>query len=137
MQRQTSMHTSSRIVASCIGLCVLFGVGLFLASSASTEALPEDMRERHEVSITLSDDGFVPQYVRVRRGTRVTFTTTRDANFWPASNTHPAHTMYPEFDPKRPVTASESWSFVFDRVGVWNYHDHIRSYFTGTIYVEE
>ncbi len=96
-----------------------------------------DERGHSAVQVILTDAGFVPQYIRIRRGTMVTFTTTRSDEFWPASNPHPSHSIYPAFDPKVPIQPNDSWSFTFDRVGVWGYHDHIRSYFTGIVQVDE
>jgi plastocyanin len=89
------------------------------------------------VGIVLTEEGFEPREIHITKGTKVTFTTTRQNQFWPASNLHPSHEIYPEFDPKYPLEPTESWSFVFDKPGVWRFHDHIRSYFTGTIYVDE
>lgn len=95
-----------------------------------------DLRSQNKIPIVLEEEGFNPRDVRIARGTTVTFTTTRNNKFWPASNAHPSHTMYPEFDPQIPIDPGGSWSFTFDRAGEWGFHDHIRSYFTGTIYVE-
>lgn len=90
-----------------------------------------------EVSIILTNRGFVPSEVTVRRGTMVTFSTDAGRPFWPASNLHPSHEIYPAFDPKRPLAPDESWSFTFDEVGEWGMHDHLRSYMTGDIKVIE
>lgn len=117
-------------------MVVLCGTFWFYASSTSSEAGAVDLRGSARVSIVLTDKGFEPQYAKVKAGTVVVFTTTRDKEFWPASNPHPSHTLYPEFDPKRPIEPSDSWTFVPQRVGTWGYHDHIRSYFTGILYVE-
>lgn len=113
------------------------GVSLFISQEPHEDSSIFDAREQDTVSVVLSDEGFIPRYVRVRNGTTVTFTTTREYQFWPASNEHPAHTIYSAFDPERPIDPGQSWSFTFDRVGEWRLHDHIRSYYTGTIYVEE
>ena len=94
-----------------------------------------DLTGFSSVSVVLTNDGFEPRSVRIRNGTAVTFSTSRGSPFWPASSLHPNHKIYPEFDPRRPVSSDETWKFVFDQPGVWRYHDHIHSYFTGTIYV--
>lgn len=87
--------------------------------------------------IVLTDDGFVPDVVTIEKGGTVTFTTTRKRSFWPASDTHPSHGLYSEFDPLRPVEPGEKWTLVFDKVGSWGFHDHLRSYYVGTIHVVE
>ena len=90
-----------------------------------------------EVVIVLTDVGYEPSDVTISVGTTITFTTTRDTFHWPASNLHPNHTIYPEFDPLAPVPPEENWSFTFDKAGKWNFHDHLRSYYRGTITVIE
>ena len=89
-----------------------------------------------EYTIALTDDGFLAQEITIEQGDSVKFITTRGKEFWPTSNLHPSHAIYPEFDPHGPILPDGSWSFRFDRIGEWHYHDHVRSYFTGTIYVE-
>ena len=120
-----------------LGLVVLSAIFLvwilFGAKSQNIEVM--DMSNQDEVSIVLNDEGYQPRYVRISPGTAVTFSTTRDNQHWPASNLHPSHEIYPEFDPKRPLEAGETWTFVFNNEGEWGMHDHIRSYYTGIIYV--
>lgn len=89
------------------------------------------------VEVVLTDEGFEPSTVTITRGTTIEFSTTAGRPFWPASNLHPTHEIYPAFDPLEPIPPEETWSFTFDQIGKWNMHDHIRSYFTGTINVVE
>ena len=83
--------------------------------------------------VELRDNGFHPKEMRIQEGEVVKFTSKRGRMFWPASNIHPAHGIYPEFDSKEPMR--ESWTFQFNKTGKWNYHDHLAPYFTGTIVV--
>ncbi len=85
--------------------------------------------------VELREDGFYPKELTIRRGDVVEFVTTNGEPFWPASNSHPLHKAYPEFDPKRPIPPHESWSFEFDKEGEWLYHDHLSAYFIGRINV--
>lgn len=55
---------------------------------------------------------------------------------WVASNPHPIHTNYPAFDEKAPVINGSSWSFTFDKIGTWGYHNHRNPSSGGTIVVE-
>ncbi|MBI2056266.1 MAG: hypothetical protein HYT37_02705 [Candidatus Sungbacteria bacterium] len=87
--------------------------------------------------IELQPDGFYPKELTIQKGDTVVFTTTREKPFWPASNLHPTHGMYPEFDPKEPVEPRASWSFRFTKIGEWKYHDHLSPGFIGTIIVGE
>jgi len=114
---------------------IVFSVWLFANLKQRTEIA--DLRGNQEVSIVLTDEGYRPRNVLIDVGTRVTFSTTRNNNHWPASNLHPSHEIYSEFDPKRPLGPSEEWTFIFNKKGEWGMHDHIRSYYTGVIYVSE
>ena len=90
-----------------------------------------------EVSVVLTNSGFNPPKIAIKKGSTVTFSTDTDRPFWPASNLHPDHDEYPDFDPKEPIPPDETWSFTFDQVGSWGMHDHLRSYFSGQIEVRE
>jgi len=87
--------------------------------------------------IVLTEAGFSPQHITIAKGDTVIFATTRDKPFWPASDLHPTHEIYAEFDPRKPIAAAQSWSFRFDRIGEWKYHDHLDSYFRGSIEVTD
>lgn len=103
--------------------------------SEESENKPAASTGIEKAEVVLTERGFQPSEITVKQGTEVTFSTNANRPFWPASNLHPSHEIYSAFDPKRPIAANETWSFVFDQVGDWNMHDHIRSYFTGTIHV--
>lgn len=85
--------------------------------------------------IILSDRGFAPKVVFIRQGAVVAFHTSRGKYYWPASDPHPIHSDYGEFDAGRALHAGESWKFGFNRVGVWRYHDHLAPQFSGVIVV--
>ena len=87
--------------------------------------------------ITLTGTGFEPQELTIKKGQRVVFRTTRNMSFWPASNLHPTHSLYSEFDPKHSIDKDDTWSFIFNKVGEWRYHDHLRPNFTGRIVVTD
>lgn len=89
--------------------------------------------EEHEV--TLTTEGFTPKNLQVKIGEKVRFTTTLHYPFWPASDLHPSHALYPEFDPEAPILPGGSWSFVFEKPGTWKYHDHLNPLHRGTVMV--
>jgi plastocyanin len=90
----------------------------------------------YEVQMTSA--GFSPNTLTVKKGDTVKFINNDTANHWPASAPHPTHTDYPAFDPKKAIAPSDSWSFTFDKVGNWKYHDHLNSSkFYGTVTVTE
>jgi plastocyanin len=87
------------------------------------------------IVVTLTENGFEPNAINITEGDTVRFTSTLDRPFWPASNAHPSHGIFPEFDPKEPITSGDSWDFTFEQLGSWKYHDHLSSEFTGVINV--
>lgn len=87
--------------------------------------------------ITITEDGYSPENIEVEQGTTVVFENESGPDRWPASNDHPTHLKYPEFDPKQAISAGDSWEFRFDQIGEWGYHDHLRPEIVGTIFVTE
>jgi plastocyanin len=120
---------SSAVVIVAAGILALYVFGRGAGGGTGTP--------QQSASVVLTEQGFMPQEVTIKKGGTVTFTTNNGKPFWPASDPHPSHSIYPEFDPRAPIAADSTWSFSFDKVGNWGYHDHLRSYYTGTIHVVE
>lgn len=87
------------------------------------------------VEIVLTSAGYQPAEITISTGTKVVFSADTAKQHWPASNLHPTHMLYSEFDAQHPLEPDETWSFVFDKKGRWDFHDHLRAYYSGTIYV--
>lgn len=99
--------------------------------------------------VTYSDAGFTPSTLEVEMGKTVNFVNGSSGVFWPASAIHPTHTLYPGssigkcgtgeadtiFDACSSVAPGESYSFTFDEVGTWKYHNHLRPLNNGKIIV--
>ena len=85
----------------------------------------------------VDEKGFEPRSVTVDPGDTVAFENVDDEAHWPASDDHPNHEEYPEFDPRKPVQPITDWSFTFERAGQWKYHDHINPYLTGEVVVRD
>lgn len=114
----------------------IFGIGIALIVGAAVLLMFSQSDEKNaEHTVELRDSGFYPEEITIQKGETVKFTTTRDKYFWPASNIHPIHEIYPAFDPKEPIDPKETWSFRFDETGQWKYHDHLAPYYTGTVIV--
>ena len=79
--------------------------------------------------------GYQPTELTINLGDTVRFINNSSDYHWPASDLHPTHGVYPDFDPRRPITTDEVWEFSFDKTGEWKYHDHLRANKTGTISV--
>ena len=90
-----------------------------------------------KVKVTYSIDGFTPDTIRIKKGDTVLFENVPGKQASIASNEHPAHLLYPEFDQyKTNQRGKTEFRFTFDKVGTWKYHDHLNSTMTGTVVVE-
>ena len=98
------------------------------------------------LTVTYTEDGFAPLSVEVKKGETVIFKNESKLSLWVASAIHPTHSLYPQkspsdclgssFDACAVTAPGSSWSFTFDEVGSWNYHNHIQANHRGTIVVK-
>ena len=96
----------------------------------------EDGTVFKNVVVTYTDIGFSPKTITIQKGQAVTFVNQSSGSLWVASDNHPIHTIYPAFDEKASVGKGASWSFAFDKVGSWGYHNHKQSSKTGVVIVQ-
>ncbi len=113
---------------------MIFFAIVFLLISAFSPISVSAFEEK--TTIVMNDNGFEPKDITIQKDTTVVFVNNDSKDRWPASNIHPTHGIYPEFDPQKPVASGKSWQFVFDKAGVWKFHDHILPHMKGTITVE-
>jgi len=99
--------------------------------------------------VEIGSSGFFPKSLSINSGDSVKFINKVNIRAWPASAIHPTHTLYPgsninkcdtdekltTFDACGELRSGESYSFMFDEVGSWTYHDHLDTSRTGTIIV--
>lgn len=99
--------------------------------------------------VEMSEKGFSPSSIEVPQGAVVTFKNAGTEAHWPASDSHPSHTLFDgtplevhcaegataAFDSCGPIEGGASWSFSFDVPGTYGYHDHLWPQFSGTIRV--
>src|SRR3989344_3567547 len=91
-------------------------------------------------TVSYNGSAFSPASVTIAKGGTVTFTDTAGATMWVASGMHPVHTGYgnttlsehcaPGYTGPAPFDqckAGSTYSFTFDKVGSWGYHDHKNS----------
>lgn len=98
-------------------------------------------------TVVFTEAGFTPKELAIKKGETVTFVNESAGEVWPASAMHPTHTGYPGSDFKKCGTAEQgtifdacagikpgaSWSFTFNEVGAWRYHDHMNAKNTGLV----
>lgn len=90
--------------------------------SAATEILNNNSSDI--VNVVYTNAGFSPKEISVKKGQKVRFTNLSDKRMWVASDEHPSHDIYPEFDQKSNTMKEGTYEFTFDKIGVWGYHNH-------------
>ena len=101
--------------------------------------------EQTKWEVEIFDTEYRPKSLTIRKGETVTWTNKGTRANWPASDNHPTHGVYPSatkgcigsaFDACMGLKTGESFTFQFDRTGVWEYHDHLAPGLVGTVNVE-
>lgn len=87
------------------------------------------------VKVKYTDTGFTPEKIEVTQGSMVEFINESSTDMWVASAPHPAHTDLPTFDQFKPTKKGSIYRYVFDKKGVWTYHDHINASLGGIVTV--
>jgi plastocyanin len=142
------MHKAS-ITGALLAALLLAGAGCPAqtqpSAPAESEAPSSTETAASEVVITFTETGYSPSSVTIKKGGTVTFVNESEKDMWPASAMHPTHKVYPTtggcigstFDACTRVKTSDAWSFSFDEVGEWKFHDHLSPSFFGSITVVE
>ena len=87
------------------------------------------------VHVSLTDSGYSPETVNVNVGDSVIFTNNSQDRMWTASDPYPTNTGYPGFDEKSAAVSGKSYTFTFNKVGTWPYHNQLNTADTGTVVV--
>ena len=85
-------------------------------------------------TIEITSSGFNTPELTINAGETVTFINKDTEPHWPASAMHPTHLLYPEtggcigskFDACKELAQGETFSFAFNEIGAWKYHDHLK-----------
>lgn len=114
-------------IISLVVLLVILGYVFYYSYFSNNEVYPDFI-------VTMSDEGFFPNSITINKGTKVIFVNKGVNLHWPASDFHPTHGIYPEFDPLKGINLGEEWLVVL-KSGKWHYHDHLYPNLTGTVEV--
>ena len=123
--------------AACPGGATSTGIIGTVITASSTLSSTTPISLPQNGSVTYTDSGFSPKTLILAKGGTVTFTNKSSQNMWVASDPHPTHTGYSAFDAKKSVAPGAVYVFTFDKVGSWNYHNHVSSpQHNGTVIVQ-
>lgn len=138
---------SKYIVAIIIILVIAVAGALFYSKKSQAPSLsPSQLSSNSSVTagdgvqiknlIVYSDSGFSPPSMTIKAGETVMFRNESSRDMWVASAPHPVHTDYPGFDAKKGYKKGEVYSFTFDKIGTWKFHNHLNPTDFGSVAVE-
>lgn len=104
--------------------------------STTASASPSSTATPVTTTVTYNGTSYSPATITVKQGDTVVFRNEGSGQMWPASDPHPTHTTYSAFDSKKAIAAGSTYSFTFDRVGSWGFHDHLTPSAKGTVVVQ-
>ncbi len=104
-------------------------------SPSPTKALPTPNPQMETTNVTVTQDGFEPKEIKIKKGSRVVWTNASGAKVTVNSDVHPTHLLWPflnlgAFEDKQSV------SVIFEKEGTYTYHNHFKPSQTGTVIVE-
>tara|TARA_Y100000310_G_C20585876_1_gene765376 strand:+ start:647 stop:1174 length:528 start_codon:yes stop_codon:yes gene_type:complete len=128
-------------------------------STTTSDSIPEDstelfnlmedgvLEEVSTVTITYTDRGFSLEQIEIPVGTAITFVNESRDPMWVASDNHPTHKIYPgsnikkcDSDKKSEIfdqcEGGNNYTFTFNELGTWDYHNHLRPGDGGTVVVK-
>lgn len=102
----------------------------------------------HTVTVTYNGSTFSPASVTIKKGDTVRFIETGTSPMWVTSDPHPTHQGYSgttvsQHCPDTAGTAFDqcaigsSYTFTFEKVGSWGYHNHANHDAVGTVVVTQ
>lgn len=107
-----------------------------LTQNDSKQQTTETNQAENSNQVAYTSSGFSPSTLTVKIGSTVTFVNNSNKKMWVASNPHPIHTDFPDFDAKKGYHPGESYSFTFSESGTYKYHNHLSSFSSGVVVVK-
>lgn len=105
-----------------------------VVDSNGEDASPEESME--VTTVHYSDSGFSPGSITVEVGSTVTFVNDGSKSMWVASSVHPTHRDLAGFDQLKGSGNGSSYSYTFEKVGEWSYHNHLSAGDQGKVVVK-
>lgn len=133
-----------KALATAIIIIAAIGIFLFLKKEGSLEnqlsptptAISSPQATTRTHTINISESGFNPTELTIKRGDSVRFVNTGRRNQWPASGVHPIHQICPGLNPLEAIQPGESFSFTVNEVKECPIHDHLFPSVRGKITVQ-
>ena len=159
------LTTMNKTIFASVAGIILLGGGLYILSTNSTTSAPQQNPPTPTVSdvspstttgtgktftIKYTASGFTPASLTLARGDTVVFTKDPGSrDMWVAGGHHPTHesldgttrsqhcaTGYTGPKPFDACAVGTQYSYTFEKVGVWTFHNHYNASDGGTITVQ-
>ncbi|MDP2672872.1 MAG: hypothetical protein Q8O84_03615 [Nanoarchaeota archaeon] len=163
VKKENKKNNGSGVVVSIVIIAaivlIILGVSLLSKKNVQDETSGENLSPQEDIIaetpeltehiVEINLQGFVPKNLEIKQGDKVKWINKLATKSWPAGDYHPTHTNYPgssaimcntaeeknTFDACRGLNKEESYSFVFNEVGSWGYHNHLQPSKDGKIIV--
>lgn len=87
-------------------------------------------------TVSITKDGFLPQTIRVKRGSQITWVNNDTTPHTIAFDTNSSYKALENFTTDEPLSPNETISFTFEQAGTFTYRQTETSAFKGTVIVE-
>lgn len=118
-----------------IAIIVITVIGIFVFGGKKNTNKTTGNGGAGETTVAVTSSGFVPQTITIKAGTKVTWTNQAGAVVTVDSAQHPTHLVYPPLNLGQFPDGS-SVSLVFDKPGIYKYHNHLNPTQFGSVTVE-
>lgn len=149
LHNMDNQHTNSSQPSKMNKLIVGVGLILVLALSAlgtylvvhsnkktSSSGNSTTTKNIVDAQVNITSHGFIPASISIKVNQAVTWTNTDNAPHLVASDPYPTDNGLAGFNSKQKLILHDNYSFIFDKAGIYNYHDDLNPYtIKGTVIV--
>jgi plastocyanin len=118
-----------------VAVVAVVGIAVLALTSQKPETTADGSAPKAYVQIT--DDGFVPETIKVAAGTEVIWQNGTETPLGVASNPHPSHTALPGLDSKDPIAPGAKYNYTFNKSGKYIYHNESDPKVSGMVIVDD
>ena len=131
----------NKIIIALVILSVTLGAGYYfffrpIPISQNDKMKVEELQSA-PLTVVYTNEGYFPKEIKIKKGETIKFINMSDRRVWTASDEHPAHTIYPEFDQKTAAGRGNEYTFKFEKIGTWGFHNHANASHIGKVIVTE
>lgn len=138
------MQNNQTKIGLVLVLIIILGVIFMISNSRNKDGVSRETESKtlpavadDIVEVNYTTAGFTPEIVEIKVGQKVKFINKTGKTASVASDEHPTHDIYPEFDQwKSAYKGQNVFEFTFTKVGTWRYHDHLNPEMVGTVIVK-